>query len=1009
VEPAWAKEPDFKISEVYMYQSRVNGRAAWVTFLTLLVAVGGLEAQAVGSVSGEIVHARSGRPLNTVQVVVVGTGLGALTDSRGQFTVERVPAGEWEVQAQILGYRTVTETVLVPEGGSVQVSLRLQETAVGLDELVVTGTPAAARRLELGQALSRLDGEALTEVAPITSASQVLQSRTAGVTVLGRSGMVGAGSGIRIRGQSSLSLSNRPLIYIDGIRVDNVEGSGPRWTGAGTPSRLDDLVPEDISSIEIIKGPAAATLYGTEASNGVIQILTRRGTVGMAPTINMTVTQGASWLPNQEKKFGSVYARLNDGTILEQNIIADERAAGREVFRTGHAQGYVLSLRGGMEGLGYYLSAELDDTEGYIPGNDRTRMGARGNIDLAVSDRLDVAASFGYTRNQISLVPEGGTVNYGIMPNLFFGNPRNRDTQLRGFHQATPEAIRTIDFTSNVDRVNTSVEARVRPLPWLTGRAVLGADIVNETNRSLYPRQPEGSNHLFGSRGLGEINVDFRQVRNLTFDLSSSARRDLNSWIVSTSSVGFQFYGRRTDTAMTYGREFPAVGVETVSAAAVTLASQDFVENNTVGAYFQQQIGIHDRLFLTAAVRGDDNSAFGERFDAAIYPKVSGSWLISSEQWWQIPTVNQLRLRGAWGQSGMQPEAFAAIRLYQPITGPGGISTLTTGAVGNPDLGPERGSELELGFDASFFDDVFDLAVTYYDQTTQDAILTRQVAPSTGFAGSQFVNVAEVSNQGFEIEVNSRPIRRPQFGWDLGLTFSKNQNRIESLGEDLEFLGAFLEQREGYPMDSWFDQKVVSAEFDPQLGRAVNVLCDGGTGSDGRRQGGPAVPCSEAPAVYHGHAGPGWEASVNTTFQIMNSLRVFANVGIVGDHKKFSNTRFGRSWFFQNTRERTHIDETDPVVLASITGAHRGGVAHRNIFIGDASFIRFREMSATYEIPTSISERFMGASRASVNLAGRNLGLWTDYSYPEVEVGGTTEQTIAPHPTQVLLRISVTF
>jgi TonB-linked SusC/RagA family outer membrane protein len=994
--------------------------AAGVAVATHLLAAAPLAAQQpAGSVEGEVVDGRTRRGVTGAQVYVVnagsvsGTGVGTVTDARGRYVLSGVPAGPQTVEARHIGYRTSTQTTEVRAGATTTVSFELQESAVALDAIVVTGTAAATRRVEIGNALTQLNAADIREAAPISNLSQMLQTRASGVRVAGRSGMVGAGADITIRGGSSLTLSSRPIIYIDGVRVDNTMSSGPRNTGAGTPSRLDDIPPEDIESIEIIKGPAAATLYGTEASNGVIQIITRRGSPGAAPTITAAIRQGAQWLHNPAELFGSNYRLQPDGTVLEQNLIEEEEAAGRPIFRTGHLQNYAVSVQGGADRLAYFISGELDNTEGYIPNNELTRLGGRANLNVSLFETLDLEISSGITRSKIDLVPEGFSPNFGLVPMISFGDPRTRDTPLRGFSAAPPEATRTIELRSDVDRSNLSFRTTFRPFSWLTSRLTLGTDVVNEINTSLYPRQPEGLDHFFSGRGLGEIAVDTRRARAHTMDFSTSGKVELTPALVSTTSVGIQYFGRRVDQTGAFGREFPAIGVRTVSAAAVTQATESWVDNKTVGAFIQQHVGFNDRLFITAAVRGDDNSAFGQGFDAAIYPKLSASWLISSEPFFfQTSFLDELRLRASWGRSGLQPDAFAAVQLYAPITGPNNVATLTPGAVGNPDLGPEVGEEIEVGLDASLFENRVALGLTYFDSKTKDAILARTVPPSTGFAGTQFVNIGELAKHGLEVEARVRPLASERLGWEVGATFSKISNEIVSLGGLPPIITGYRETQahvEGFPIGAFFSRKIIEATRDPVTGNITSFACDGGTGPEGRFRlpGGAAVPCANAPSIYFGQPGPGTEGTIFSTLDFLRSFSLFVNFAVASDYRIQSVTRSARTFVFNISKEWVDLRQGDPIFQAYVQNNYR--IASME----EADYVRLREISLTHRFDAGLLNRF-GFSRASISLAGRNVATWTKFTGldPEVrsntEPWGNQEQTLVPVPMQFVVTFSAT-
>ncbi len=976
------------------------------------------EIQQRGTIQGQVVNERTGQGVPSAQVFVVGTSQGSLTDDEGRYALLMVPSGEQTVEVRHLGYRTRTQAVRVTDGATIDLDFLLEETAIRLDALVVTGTPVATRRVEIGNALSQLDASEIRRLAPVTSLSQMLQGRTPGVRIQTRSGMVGSGSAISIRGGSSLSLSNRPMIYVDGIRVDNEEGSGPAFTGSGTPSRLDDISPEDIASIEIIRGPAAATLYGTEASNGVIQIITHRGTPGTAPVVTATIRGGATWLPHPEEVFEPKYYTQPDGTILVQNLVAEEAAAGRPIFRTGLLTNFAVNIRGGAQRVGYYVSAQLEKMDGYIPKNELTRTGGRANLNIAVRDNLDLQMSMGVSRNKIGLAPEGFSGNFGVIPMIEFGTPRVKDTSLRGFNRAPPEATRTIDLISDVDRATASFKVSYRPSSWLSSRLILGTDVVNENNLALFPRQPEGSDHFFGGRGLGEVTVDTRRSRMNTMDFSTTAQFDVSPSVRSTTSVGLQYFGRRTDWTGAFGKEFPAVGVSTVSAAAVTTASESWVENTTVGAFVQQRVGLNDRLFVTAALRGDDNSAFGEGYDAAIYPKLGMSWLVSDESFFRdrfAGIVDELRLRFSWGQSGMQPDAFAAATLYAPITGPGNVATLTPGALGNEDLGPEKGTEIESGFDASFLNHRLSAAFTFFTMRTKDAIFRRSIPPSSGFGGTQFVNIGELSRRGVELEISTVPIRGPQVTWRVGTAFSTLQNRIEDMGGLPSIVFSYrLTQAhvEGFPIGSFFFKKIIQAERDPATGDIVSFACDGGTGpvGDHMRPGGAPVDCAGAPSIFLGKPGPGLEGSLFSTLELPWGLDLHMNISFTNDYRMMDVTRSANSRYFKNNYEWTYRKEGDPLLQAYMD--NNMGI----IGLENADFIRLQDLSLSHRISPGLLERLgTGMSSASITLAARNLKTWTRFNGLDPEVRGSSTsfannaQTLTPLPVQFIVTVRGSF
>ncbi|MGH2395126.1 MAG: carboxypeptidase-like regulatory domain-containing protein, partial [Candidatus Limnocylindria bacterium] len=307
--------------------------------------------QPTGAVSGAVTDTRTGGPLVGVQVSIGGSGLGVLTNEQGRYTIENVPAGQVTVVVESLGFANVERAVTVASGQTVTVDVQLTMTAVDLDEIVVTGTAGGTQRRAIGNVVATVNADEVLARAPIDNVDQLLGQRTPGLMMLPGTGQVGTGSAIRIRGNSSLSLTNEPIIYIDGVRMDSNPRRGPGQRGGANVSRLNDIHPSDIESIEIIKGPAAATLYGTEASNGVVQIITKRGASGNVQ-FDVSTRIGTNWLWNPEGRTGLRFMPDPDrpGELFGFNVYEHERLNGTgPIFGYGLLQSYNLSLRGGTD------------------------------------------------------------------------------------------------------------------------------------------------------------------------------------------------------------------------------------------------------------------------------------------------------------------------------------------------------------------------------------------------------------------------------------------------------------------------------------------------------------------------------------------------------------------------------------------------------------------------------------------------------------------------------------
>ncbi|MGH7575423.1 MAG: TonB-dependent receptor domain-containing protein, partial [Longimicrobiales bacterium] len=884
--------------------------------------------------------------------------------------------------------------------------IALSETAIELDEVVVTGTAGAVERRSIGNAVSTIDAAAELELSGAPDVGTLINGRAAGVVITPGTGRIGSGPSINIRGRSTLSLNDQPLIYVDGVRVNNDIGTGPSIQGGGIVSRLNDFAPEDIESVEIIKGPAAATLYGTEASNGVIQIITKKGVQG-EPRIGLTMRQGGVWFRDPEGRIPTNYGLdPTTGEVITWNGVEQENERGTPIWDTGHLQGYQVTLAGGSDAIQYYLSSTYDRDEGIEPDNLLSRYAGHANLSITPSDKFDVSTSLNVVKSAANLGADyGGSVMFSLM----YGTPLLAETPWRGFLLYPPEVQHEVfENTQDIARFTGSVQLNHRPLDWFSHRLTVGLDQTSEDNQALSNFVPTEFQLFFSPvDARGSILQGLRNLTYNTVDYSGTVELALAPSLISNTSVGGQYYRRRTDVTEVLGLEFPAPGLKTAAAAADVRGSQDYVTNSTAGVFVQQQFGWNNRLFLTGAVRVDNNSAFGEDFDFVTYPKLSGTWVVSEEPFWRSGFVDQLKLRAAFGASGLQPANFAALRSYEPTTGPNNQPTITPQFVGNPDLKPERGEELEVGFEAGLFERV-GIDFTYYTKRTRDAILERGVAPSGGFVGQQFVNIGEVSNRGVELQVDAQALARPNLGLDVSLSVATAEDEIEDLG-GIPFITLGLPHQrhvEGYPIAGMWAKRVVSADLDA-AGTAVNLMCDGGPENDGN-----PLPCAEAPRVFLGTITPKVSGAVSTTLTLWNRLRLYGLVDYKTGHKTLDTDNLVRCAIFLFCEANVRPENFDPTYIANVQNA--GGFTIMDQFIRDASFARLREVSASYTLPDGWTDR-IGADRASITLTGRNLHTWTDYPGLDPESRSVTGSQIAfdqariPTLAQFITTINLTF
>ena len=967
-----------------------------------LLPVGG-EAQVTGSVTGQIVSEGDLNPLSGVQVLIEGTSVGGITNNAGRFLLVNVPVGEITVSATMIGRRPAQQVVTVTTDSPVVVNFQMAETAIGLDEIVVTGTAGAQQARALGNTVGAIAVSQMQEIAPAPSIDAMISGGVAGVNVAQGGGAVGGGSNIRVRGASSIVLSGQPLIYIDGVRA-NRGGPGEDVTlGVGNsrpPSRLNDINPEVIESIEIIKGPAAATLYGTEASNGVINIITKRGAQG-APVFTLTTKVGQTWYPDPKTHWPSSFFTCTGtgthgcapGEIVEVNVFMEDYINhGMDHFRTGMPHGYTGTLSGGSDELRYHVTLGWDHDEGPVPTNFQDMLNARANLNWLPREDLTVDFGFGTVNTHLETTTgrqPARIVGFhwscpGAGCERGTGTPNALDGDFRGYIAYLPDMYdRFLEGGQDVNRNIYTLTATHRPLDWLTHRLVVGMDQVDTKGFRIH-------RHTGGLVGIsarnGERAIEYRTTENLSFDYSGTLTFELFPGFSSATSSGLQYYEKSSEWLEGEGSDFAVPSLLTISSGEDRETSDGILANKTVGMYVQEQVSWQNRIFLTGAIRGDDNSAFGAEYDFVLYPKLSASWVVSEESFMEgvVDWMSSLRLRAAWGQAGQQPDQFAAVRLYSPEPGFNGVGGVTPESFGNPEVEPEVGDEIELGFDAAVFGDRLGLEVTYYDQKRKNALLSIPIKPSTGFPGNQLRNIGEIQNKGLEIGLNWDAYD----GGDVAVQFNSfvhlNQNEVTDLGglDPIPVFGqnastGWTGQRhvEGFPLGSIFEPRVVSADIVGvgQDARAVNVMCESGPiawpGTNITKGGGPPVPCTadNAPEVYRGATVPTREVMFSTTVTLFDNIRLFANFDYAGGHVMVDGITAAAHMFFRNTKA-IH-ERTDPILLGYEA---LGAIGSNQAGLFDASQVTLRNVSASYTLPEAWSAR-IGADRVNVTLSGQDL------------------------------------
>jgi TonB-linked SusC/RagA family outer membrane protein len=961
-------------------------RRVLLPLAALLLCSAALPAQSTGTITGRVIG-EDGSPLPQAQLILVGTGLGARAGDNGQYTIVNVPVGQYRLRAQLIGHRPVEVPVTVAAGAATAQTFTMQKQALSLDAIVVTGTAGAARQREVGNSIAQIDMSKLKE-APAT-VGELLQGKAPGMQVMQSSASAGSGSMIRLRGNVSVAMSNQPLIYVDGVRLrsdgyaKNVPPSGSDLrSGNDMASPLNDINPNDIERIEIIKGAAAATLYGTEAAAGVIQIFTKRGEAGK-PQWTMQVDQGFARSlkfgpdPSEAPPSDTIYActvttPTCSGTMQAyRDSFPDRfdglptrgvsRAGGTSSYlfidpwlRNGLRQRYSLSVGGGGDALRYFVSGTLADEEGVLPSDREERKVVRGNFSFSPLANLMLGWNTSYTKDHISNTAAGNNA-HGLTLNAF-RRDRNYNSNDRLENMAS---LLNQEITSDIDHLITGGTVSWNPMVNLTNTFTIGYDLAQIENRNLRP-------FGFVLQPTGVISSRRNQYQTLTFDYSGSYSRPLVSALKGTFSWGGQSVATDTRETSAYGENFPGPGDPTVSSGGTTLGFETKERVINAGVFGQMVLDLKDRYFLTLGARVDGNSAFGSDFGLQTYPKAALTWVASDESFWPTAVIQELKLRTAWGQSGRAPGAFDAVRTWEPV-GWGGQPAFFPRNVGNKDLGPERTSEIEVGFDAALLDNRVTTQFTYYKRNIEDALFNARQIPSLGFLNTQLRNVGTMESNGIELDADVTVIRRQAVQWSLGGSVSTSRTKVTSLGGAPDFsLGNF----------GWI-----------MTGQSIPMIRTDFCVANANEKAAPVIvsPTAENPnACNHGPNLPTRTYGMRTGLELPYGISLNANGEYMGGHYIYDGAAFNavqRSvrwpgcYAFYTLQESGRADQATALDRARCTVA----LTRADYFIYPADFFKLRDVSASIALPAGLVP---GSTSARFTLSGHNIFKWVNSDFP---------------------------
>ncbi len=966
---------------------------------------------ATGIITGRIVDSVTHEGLVSVNVAIRGSKHSTLTDKKGVFEFRNVPVGTYTIDFKLLGYKNTSNTVEVVEDKAASMQVVLASTATMLSGVVTTATGKQNRR-EVGSAVTSINVDSVMQVAPIATLTDLLEARVPGLTVQRASGQPGDPSRLRLRGSSSITGNNDPIVYVDGIRMytdaslSKTQAIRPGTLGSNrplysAPSALDQIDPNEIETIDVFKGPSATAMFGSDAANGVIVITTKKGKAGPAHW-SVAMNTGLSYVPGKYPEsifayasfqgmqdfivFGDSYFSVRQqgiqiDSLVRFSALADERYT---PFAHGTNQGLSATVSGGSQALQY-----------------RVTMGGTNDIGLLkMPDRIatQYRETYGTTQPGWMKRPDryntwngGGTFTANISPEVRLSLSTSLMSSEQR-HSALGNSVITLFMAlppdsmvaSYTDRfyernINASLKSsHTADFNWQITPSIplgitAGVSTLVRTDESLLPRGIRVSLDALGTtdsvgkyavarstaasrtmRATTRLPTGFQQLTVLAgTNLEWETSNQMHAWVLSLPP----------------GVNEPDVGLS---------GRQGTSARTIFGWYLQPQFNLKSRFFIIPGFRIDNTSLAGSNAKFMRLPKMQLSWVVSEEPLFPLKNLfSELRLRTSFGVSATQPNAAARLRLVALDTLPSTPGLYQNGAtistLGNTTLRPEASEELEGGFEATFLGGRIGLEMTGYRKTRKDAIVDAPLAYSVAVANSlpsNSRNIGVVRNSGLEVVMSGQVFENPTLGWSNQLMFSHNTNRVVRLNAGQDPISIEV----GNSRNSL--SRIVAGY--PIFGRWSRQMI-GFADADGDGIIAPEEVVLKDEPVYVGQQEPTMEAAYSSSVSLFqNRIRISATVAYVGGGLQ-TNSAMGETYSPAGTSvfdSTLTLEQQARMVAARLTGFHE-----------KVSTIRFQTFSVNYQVPASIARRFRSQSMMMA-IQGANLGLKTNYSGKDPNVNG---------------------
>jgi TonB-linked SusC/RagA family outer membrane protein len=984
------------------------------------------------TISGKVTSANN-EALAGISVSVKNTSFGTATDASGNFSFTAgLKPGKYVMEFSGVGFKTTQRDLEVSSSTTYGVDVILREDALGLDEVIVTGTSLGTTRKQIGSYISTIKADDLNKGAT-GNVLAALQGKTAGAQIIQNSGDPAGGISVRLRGVSSVNSSSDPLYIVDGVIVNNATNrvtntqsgyDGSNFVGTVGQSRMVDINPADIERIEVLNGAAAAAIYGSRANAGVIQIFTKRGSSGK-PVVNASTGIMMSQLRKKIEvnqapvKFGGpadgtgaltqdLISLVGSPAALPTNTSPVTRYDYQDfIFRTGLGTDNNVSVSGGKDKTKYYTSASYFYNQGIIENTDFKRFSFRMNLDQELTSWANFSMGVNYINSAANEKPDG---------NSFF-SPMNSVTIIGNFHdiwkrdalgnllavgergRVNPvSVIEDFKQKQETNRILASASLKLRPVKGLTIDYTMGIDNYAQRGTTYMPPYAYNVSTGFWGGGPsldptlnGYASTGSNNFFQINHEVNGTYQFNISNDLSSTTQIGYSAQYERNGYSLLQGRGLAPL-IETVNGASTVLPGVDSRSEISIsGEYLQQNFKFRNQLFVTGAVRVDGSSVFGKDERTQVYLKASGSYVVSESDFWRSSSLanwwDLAKIRVAWGESGNMTGIGAYDRFNSytsnAFLGRSALNSLI--ALSNIKVGPERQRELEVGADLAFLKNRLGLQFNIYTKKVHNLLINRAIAPTNGYS-SLLDNFGEMENKGVEIVLNGTIVRNDDWQWDATAIFNRNRNKALNIGRAAQIstnAGAPIYLLQDQPIGVFYGTFFAVDAGGNQIKNATGFpLTERGTQNTPltytTQRDANGLPTGDVLRKVIGNPNPDYTASlVNEISYKKFGLRVqFDAVQGVDVWNADWRTRQGVG--NGKVAEQEHLGILPRGYINSVYGIEEWRV-------DDGSFVKLREISLSYRLG-----KIKFFNDLTFSVSGRNLLSWDDYKGydPEVNAGG---------------------